>query len=62
LKFDSLLHHAAGNLILPLHAAAGSKISLLDFAGRSQISPLHHGAGSEDNDFYKNTSAAVSSG
>jgi hypothetical protein len=36
LKFDSLLHHAAGSQISPLHYAAGS-----------QISPLHDAAGSK---------------
>ncbi len=46
-KFDSLLYHAAGSQISPLHFAAGSQIFPLHDAAGRQILPLHDAAGSQ---------------
>jgi hypothetical protein len=46
-----------GSLILPLHHAAWSQISLLHFAAKNQLSPLKNAAGGQVNDFYRNIPA-----
>jgi hypothetical protein len=58
LKFNSLLHDAAGSQISPQHYEVGSQTSPLHFAAGSQISLLHDAAGSQVNDCCRNLSAA----